>query len=169
MLINIILIVVVIISGWFLIEYNLFIRKSNKIKESEAQIDVLLNQRFDLIPNIIECVKGYTKHESSTLKELTDLRTSYNKNEFSIEETEKVDKNFNNIMFLVEAYPDLKANTNFLQMQDELKETENKIASARQFYNDVVLQYNNKIQMLNLFLLILLLKCLFLKRKIYLN
>ena len=147
MLINIILIVVVIISGWFLIEYNLFIRKSNKIKESEAQIDVLLNQRFDLIPNIIECVKGYTKHESSTLKELTDLRTSYNKNEFSIEETEKVDKNFNNIMFLVEAYPDLKANTNFLQMQDELKETENKIASARQFYNDVVLQYNNKIQM----------------------
>ena len=106
MLINIILIIVVIISGWFLVEYNLFIRKSNKIKESEAQIDVLLNQRFDLIPNIIECVKGYTKHESSTLKELTDLRTSYNKNEFSIGETEKVDKNFNNIMLLAEAYPE---------------------------------------------------------------
>ena len=143
MLINIILIVVVIISGWFLVEYNLFIRKSNKIKESEAQIDVLLNQRFDLIPNIIECVKGYTKHESSTLKELTDLRTSYNKNEFSIEETEKVDKNFNNIMFLVEAYPDLKANENFISLQADLKETEDKVSYARQFYNDTVLTYNN--------------------------
>ena len=143
MLINIILIVVVIISGWFLIEYNLFIRKSNKIKESEAQIDVLLNQRFDLIPNIIECVKGYTKHESSTLKELTDLRTSYNKNEFSIGETEKVDKNFNNIMLLVEAYPDLKANENFISLQADLKETEDKVSYARQFYNDTVLTYNN--------------------------
>lgn len=146
MLINIILIVVVIISGWFLVEYNLFIRKSNKIKESEAQIDVLLNQRFDLIPNIIECVKGYTKHESSTLKELTDLRTSYNKNEFSIEETEKVDKNFNNIMLLAEAYPDLKANTQFLDLQNTLKEIENKLSYARSNYNNVVTSYNNLVE-----------------------
>lgn len=146
MLINIILIIVVIISGLFLVEYNLFIRKSNKIKESEAQIDVLLNQRFDLIPNIIECVKGYTKHESSTLKELTDLRTSYNKNEFSIEETEKVDKNFNNIMLLAEAYPDLKANTQFLDLQNTLKEIENKLSYARSNYNNVVTSYNNLVE-----------------------
>lgn len=146
MLINIILIIVVIISGWFLVKYNLFIRKSNKIKESEAQIDVLLNQRFDLIPNIIECVKGYTKHESSTLKKLTDLRTSYNKNEFSIEETEKVDKNFNNIMLLVEAYPDLKANTQFLDLQNTLKEIENKLSYARSNYNNVVTSYNNLVE-----------------------
>lgn len=146
MLINIILIIVVIISGWFLVKYNLFIRKSNKIKESEAQIDVLLNQRFDLIPNIIECVKGYTKHESSTLKKLTDLRTSYNKNEFSIEETEKVDKNFNNIMLLAEAYPDLKANTQFLDLQNTLKEIENKLSYARSNYNNVVTSYNNLVE-----------------------
>ena len=146
MLINIILIIVVIISEWFLVKYNLFIRKSNKIKESEAQIDVLLNQRFDLIPNIIECVKGYTKHESSTLKELTDLRTSYNKNEFSIEETEKVDKNFNNIMLLAEAYPDLKANTQFLDLQNTLKEIENKLSYARSNYNNVVTSYNNLVE-----------------------
>lgn len=146
MIINICLIIVIIITGILLIDYNRFVRKNNKVKERQSHIDVLLNQRFDLIPNIIECVKGYTKHESSTLKELTNLRTSYNKNEFSIEETEKVDKNFNNIMFLVEAYPDLKANTQFLDLQNTLKEIENKLSYARSNYNNVVTSYNNLVE-----------------------
>ena len=78
-LINIILIVVVIIAGVLLASYNSFIRLNNSVKQSESNIDVLLNQRFDLLPNLIETVKGYTKHESSTLNEITDLRTNYQK------------------------------------------------------------------------------------------
>ena len=77
--------------------YNRFVRKNNRVKERQSHIDVLLNQRFDLIPNIVETVKGYAKHESSTLEELVNLRSSYNNKGFSIEETEKVDKKFNNI------------------------------------------------------------------------
>ena len=87
MLINIILLIIVIITGMIITNYNKFIRKNNRVKEKESQIDVLLNQRFDLIPNIVECVKGYAKHESSTLEELTSLRSSYNNHGFSIEET----------------------------------------------------------------------------------
>lgn len=129
-----------------IIYYNDFIRRSNKIKESESQIDVLLNQRFDLIPNIVECVKGYTKHESSTLEELTKLRSSYKNNGFSIKETENIDKKFNNIMLLAEAYPDLKANTQFLSLQSNLNEIENKLSTARTHYNNVVTSYNNLVE-----------------------
>lgn len=93
MIINICLIIVIIITGILLIDYNRFVRKNNRVKERQSHIDVLLNQRFDLIPNIVETVKGYAKHESSTLEELVNLRSSYNNKEFSIEETEKVDKN----------------------------------------------------------------------------
>ena len=138
--------IVIIISGMIIIYYNDFIRRSNKIKESESQIDVLLNQRFDLIPNIVECVKGYTKHESSTLEELTKLRSSYKNNGFSIEETENIDKKFNNIMLLAEAYPDLKANTQFLSLQSNLNEIENKLSTARTHYNNVVTSYNNLVE-----------------------
>ena len=147
MIINICLIIVIIITGILLIDYNRFVRKNNKVKERQSQIDVLLNQRFDLIPNIVETVKGYAKHESSTLEELVNLRSSYNNKGFSIEETEKVDKKFNNIMMLAESYPDLKANTNFMSLQNDLKDTEDKISYARQFYNDDVKQYVNKLEM----------------------
>ena len=104
MLINILLIILIIISETIISYYNRFIKKRNRVLERESQIDVLMKQRFDLIPNIVECVKGYTKHELSTLKELTELRSSYKDNGFSIEEAEKVDKKFNNIMMLSEAY-----------------------------------------------------------------
>ena len=147
MIINICLIIVIIITGILLIDYNRFVRKNNKVKERQSHIDVLLNQRFDLIPNLVETVKGYAKHESSTLEELVNLRSSYNNKGFSIEETEKVDKKFNNIMMLAESYPDLKANTNFMSLQNDLKETEDKISYARQFYNDDVKQYVNKLEM----------------------
>ena len=146
MLINIILLVIVIITGMIITSYNKFIRKNNRVKETESQIDVLLNQRFDLIPNIVECVKGYTKHESTTLEELTSLRSSYNNHGFSIEETEKADKEFNNIMLLSEAYPDLKANTQFLSLQNNLKEIENKLSYARSNYNTAVTSYNNLVE-----------------------
>ena len=146
MLINILLIIVIIISGMIIGTYNKFIRKNNRVKEKESQIDVLLNQRFDLIPNIVECVKGYAKHESSTLEELTSLRSSYNNHGFSIEETESIDKKFNNVMMLAESYPDLKANTQFLSLQNNLNEIENKLSYARSNYNNAVTSYNNLVE-----------------------
>ena len=146
MLINILLIIVIVISGMIIGTYNKFIRKNNRVKEKESQIDVLLNQRFDLIPNIVECVKGYAKHESSTLEELTSLRSSYNNHGFSIEETESIDKKFNNVMMLAESYPDLKANTQFLSLQNNLNEIENKLSYARSNYNNAVTSYNNLVE-----------------------
>lgn len=146
MIINICLIIVIIITGILLIDYNRFVRKNNKVKERQSQIDVLLNQRFDLIPNIVETVKGYAKHESSTLEELVNLRSSYNNKGFSIEETEKVDKKFNNIMMLAESYPDLKANTQFLGLQNSLNDIENKLNYARTSYNNAVTSYNNLVE-----------------------
>ena len=146
MIINICLIIVIIITGILLIDYNRFVRKNNKVKERQSHTDVLLNQRFDLIPNIVETVKGYAKHESSTLEELVNLRSSYNNKGFSIEETEKVDKKFNNIMMLAESYPDLKANTQFLSLQNSLNDIENKLNYARTSYNNAVTSYNNLVE-----------------------
>ena len=146
MIINICLIIVIIITGILLIDYNRFVRKNNKVKERQSQIDVLLNQRFDLIPNIVETVKGYAKHESSTLEELVNLRSSYNNKGFSIEETEEVDKKFNNIMMLAESYPDLKANSQFLSLQKDLNDIENKLNYARTSYNNAVTSYNNLVE-----------------------
>ena len=146
MIINICLIIVIIITGILLIDYNRLVRKNNKVKERQSHIDVLLNQRFDLIPNIVETVKGYTKHESSTLEELVNLRSSYNNKGFSIEETEEADKKFNNIMMLAESYPDLKANTQFLSLQNSLNDIENKLNYARTSYNDAVTSYNNLVE-----------------------
>ena len=147
MIINICLIVVIIITGITLASYNHFVRTNNRVNQSASAIDVLLNQRFDLLPNLIECVKGYSKHESETLEELVKLRSSYNKDGFSINETEKLDKKFGNIMAIAESYPDLKANQNFMDLQASLKEIEEKIRFARQFYNDTVMTYQNKIEM----------------------
>ena len=146
MIINICLIIVIIITGILLIDYNRFVIKNNKVKERQSHIDVLLNQRFDLIPNIVETVKGYAKHESSTLEELVNLRSSYNNKGFSIEEAEEVDKKFNNIMMLAESYPDLKANTQFLILQNSLNDIENKLNYARTSYNDAVTSYNNLVE-----------------------
>ena len=99
-----------------------------------------------MIPNIVETVKGYAKHESSTLEELVNLRSSYNNKGFSIEETEKVDKKFNNIMMLAESYPGLKANTQFLSLQNSLNDIENKLNYARTSYNNAVTSYNNLVE-----------------------
>lgn len=146
MIINICLIIVIIITGILLINYNRFVRKNNKVKERQSQIDVLLNQRFDLIPNLVETVKGYAKHESGTLQEVVNLRSSYNNHGFSIDETEKIDKKINNIMMLAESYPDLKANSQFLSLQKDLNDIENKLNYARTSYNNAVTSYNNLVE-----------------------
>ena len=146
MLLNIILLIIVIICAMFLSYYNGFIKKGNKVKESESQIDVLLKQRFDLIPNIVNCVKGYAKHEKTTLENVTKLRSDYQNNGFSTKETEKIDKQINNLMVIAESYPDLKANIEFLNLQKNLNEIENKLSYSRTNYNNAVTSYNNAVE-----------------------
>ncbi len=146
----IILGIILVIVIWVFATYNTLVSLRNRVKDSWSQIDVQLKRRFDLIPNLVETVKGYTKHEKDTLKEVVEARNTYLSATLP-EEQMKADgeltKAVSKLFALSESYPDLKANTNFTELQNELNETENKIAISRQFYNDVVMQYNNKVEM----------------------
>lgn len=146
----ILIIVLVLIVLWAISVYNSLIALRNRVKDQWAQIDVQLKRRFDLIPNLVETVKGYTKHESETLEAVIKARNTYVSATVP-EEQMKADgeltKAISKLFALTESYPDLKANTNFQALQQELTETESKIAAARQFYNDTVMVYNNKVSM----------------------
>lgn len=146
----ILIIVLVLIVLWAISVYNSLIALRNRVKDQWAQIDVQLKRRFDLIPNLVETVKGYTKHESETLEAVIKARNTYVSATVP-EEQMKADgeltKAISKLFALTESYPDLKANTNFQALQRELTETESKIAAARQFYNDTVMVYNNKVSM----------------------
>ncbi len=146
----IILIVIVVIILWILVTYNSLVSLRNRVRDSWSQIDVQLKRRFDLIPNLVETVKGYAKHESKTLEDVVKARNTYlsaSLPEDQMKADGELTKAINKLFALTESYPDLKANTNFTELQNELNETENKIAMSRQFYNDIVMQYNNKIEM----------------------
>lgn len=142
-------IIVIFIVGTLIHMYNNLVGLRNRVKNSYSQIDVQLKRRNDLIPNLIETVKGYATHEKEVLEEVTKARTNI-MNASSIEETSTADNQLTgalkSLFAVAENYPDLKANTNFQQLQTELSETEDKISYARQFYNDVVLKYNNTCQ-----------------------
>ena len=146
----ILIIVIVVILLWVMSTYNGLVALRNRVKDQWAQIDVQLKRRFDLIPNLVETVKGYTKHESETLEAVIKARNTYVSATVP-EEQMKADgeltKAISKLFALTESYPDLKANTNFQALQQELTETESKIAAARQFYNDTVMVYNNKVSM----------------------
>ncbi len=145
-----IIIVVVLIAIYIVATYNGLVGMRNRVKDQWAQIDVQLKRRFDLIPNLVETVKGYASHEQETLKGVIEARNKFNVAKTPEEEMKANDQlsNFVSKLFaLSEAYPDLKANQNFMSLQSDLKDTEDKIASARQFYNDTVLTLNNKIEM----------------------
>ena len=131
MILNICLGIIIVLTIMIIASYNCFIRANNTVKESTSAIDVLLKQRFELLPNIIECVKGYTKHESKTLEDLVKLRNAYNSADFSVTKTEEIEKKFAPVMALVESYPELKANEQFLDLQRNLVEIEDKINRAR--------------------------------------
>lgn len=139
-------VLVVAIAG----TYNGLIQSRNKVKNAWSQIDVQLQRRFDLIPNLIESVKGYMGHEEGVLTKVTELRSSW-ANATTVSEKAALDDELSGalktIMAISENYPDLKANQNFSELQEELRNTENKIAYARQFYNDSVTMYNTKLQM----------------------
>mgnify|MGYP000893586412 FL=1 len=129
--------------------YNGLVVKRNRIRNAWAQIDVQLKKRFDLVPNLVETVKGYAKHEAETLEAVVKARNQYvsagNREEAMKANTEMTGA-LSRLFALAESYPDLKANTNFIQLQGELTEVEDKIAYARQFYNDTVMIYTNAIQ-----------------------
>lgn len=130
--------------------YNSLVSLRNKVKDQWSQIDVLLKRRTDLIPNLVETVKGYAKHESETLENVIAARNKVVEAKTTEEEIKadgELSRALGILMAVAEAYPDLKANTNFLDLQANLKETEDKIQYARQFYNDAVLVYKNKIEM----------------------
>ena len=146
----IIIVIVVLIIAWAFATYNKLVDLRNRVKDQWAQIDVQLKRRFDLIPNLVETVKGYAKHESETLEAVIQARNTYvsaTTPEAQMKADGELEKAISKLFALSEAYPELKANTNFQHLQQELTETESKIASARQFYNDTVLLYNNKVEM----------------------
>ena len=130
--------------------YNSLVRLRNQVKNAWTQIDVQLKRRHDLIPNLVETAKGYMQHERQTLETITDAR-SRAMGAGTVGEKAKAESALSGAMskffLVVENYPDLKANQNFLAVQEELSSTENKIAFSRQNYNDQVLFYNNKIEM----------------------
>jgi len=144
-------IVVVLILG-FVATYNGLVRLRNQMKNAWAQIDVQLKRRHDLIPNLVETVKGYAKHERETLDSVTNARNlaqaAVGSGVAAQAKAEGELSGFlSRLLAVAEAYPDLKANQNYLALQEELSSTENKIGFSRQFYNDSVLGYNNKTQM----------------------
>ena len=145
----IILVVLLLIVFWIIGQYNGLVTLKQRVKNAWSQIDVQLQRRFDLIPNLVETVKGYTKHEEEVFTKVTELRTSWAKATTVGEKAElsnELSGALKTIMAVSENYPDLKANQNFAQMQEELQNTENKVAYSRQFYNDTVTKYNTKFQ-----------------------
>ena len=135
---------------WIIAAYNGLISRRNQVRSAWAQIDVQLKRRFDLIPNLVETVKGYAKHEQETLDRVIKARNAAmvatSVEELAAKEGE-LRQTLRSLFALSESYPDLKANSNFLKLQDELTGTENKVSYSRQFYNDSVYRYNTKIQM----------------------
>jgi LemA protein len=134
---------------YFILGYNSLVVLKNRAKNAWAQIDVQLKRRIDLIPNLVETVKGYAKHEKQTLQSITEARNMLNKAQ-TIKEKAKansaLESTLKTLFAVVENYPKLKANENFMMLQEELAGTENKIAYSRQFYNDAVMMLNTRIE-----------------------
>ena len=144
-LVVIIVVVVIAVIGM----YNSLVQSRIKVDNAWSQIDVQLQRRFDLIPNFVETVKGYMTHEKETFEKITSLRSSW-ANAGSISEKAQLDGELSTalktIMAVSESYPELKANQNFSELSEELRNTENKISFSRQFYNDTVTMYNTKLE-----------------------
>lgn len=141
--------IIVVLIVFVISLYNSLVQLRLKVQNAWSQIDVQLQRRFDLIPNFVETVKGYMSHEKETLEKVTALRTSW-ANATTVKDKAELDGELSSalktIMAVSENYPDLKANQNFMQLSEELRNTENKIAFSRQFYNDTVTMYNTKLQ-----------------------
>ncbi len=145
----VVIIAAIALVAWWVSVYNKLVRLKQRVGNGWAQIEIQLKKRYDLIPNLVETVKGYAKHESETLNSVTMWRSkagdASNAKEV-IEANNGLSSALSRLLVSVERYPELKANTNFLQLQAELKDVESKIAYARQFYNDVVEKYNAQME-----------------------
>jgi len=138
--------VILLIAIVFFIYFNRFVVLGNRIDNSLSQINIQLKRRADLIPNLIETVKGFVKHEKAAIKAVTDARKALvgaKKIEDKVKANKGLESALKTIFAIAEGYPDLKANTNFLELQRELSSTEDKVAYSRQYYNDSILAYNN--------------------------
>src|SRR3954465_10413938 len=145
----IVLVVVALIVIFFVLSYNGLVRLRNRVDNAWAQIDVQLKRRYDLIPNLVETVKGYAAHERQTLEAVIEARNMAMSAQGPAQQAQAenmISGALKSLFALQEAYPDLKANQSFLNLQEELTGTEGRIAYARQFYNDSVVRYNTKIQ-----------------------
>ena len=149
MVMYIIIGVVVVLFVLVLVTYNSLIQLRNKVKEAFSTMDVYLKKRYDLIPNLVDIVKGYAKHETDTLQEVTKMRVNAQKGDLNtaIDSEVKIGDALQSLLVVVEKYPDLKANTNFLDLQERLSQMEEEIAFSRRYYNGSVREYNNKCQM----------------------
>jgi len=151
LIIGIILVVIIIvIVVYFISIYNSLVNLRNRVKNAWSQVDVQLKRRTDLIPNLVETVKGYAKHEKTVFENVTKARSSL-MNAQTVKESAEANNMLTDalksLFAVAENYPDLKASQNFMDLQGQLSETEDKIAYSRQFYNDTVMMYNNKCQM----------------------
>ena len=142
-------IVVLLIVGWLISVYNTLIKLRNRVQNSWAQIDVQLKRRFDLVPNLVETVKGYAAHEKDVLEKVTQARSMVQSAQ-SLEQRQQAENmltdTLRSLFAVAEAYPQLQANQNFMELQRELSDLEAKIAFARQFFNDTTMNYNTEIQ-----------------------
>ncbi len=146
----IVIAIVVALVLYLIFKYNGFITLKNRAQEAWADIDVQLKRRYDLIPNLVNTVKGYASHESSTFEKITEARSNAMQAGTTAEKGEAeniLSGTLKSLFAISEAYPDLKANTNFMQLQAELSDTENKIMASRRFYNGNVRDFNTGVQM----------------------
>jgi len=146
-----VLAIIALIIVWLVFAYNSFVTLGNRVKEAWSDIEVQLKRRYDLIPNLVETVKGYASHESGTLEKVTEMRTrAMNAPVGSSDQAQAEDMlsgALKSLFAVSESYPDLKANQNFLELQRQLEDTENKLQAARRFYNSVVQDLNNRVAM----------------------
>lgn len=150
MVVYVIGIILGIIIIYIFTTFNSLVRLNNKIKEAFSTMDVYLKKRWDLIPNIVETVKGYAKHEKDTFEKITKMRSStYDSltDEEKIKTNEELTKGIGKLIALVEDYPDLKASKNFQKLSEDLTQIEDEIANSRKYYNAVVRMFNNKVEM----------------------
>ena len=141
-----ILIIIAILIITILSLYNNLVKARNRVKQAESNIDVYLNQRFDIIPNLVECVKGYSKHEKEVFENIVNLRTQYmNNKKTDLKQAEKLNNNMNQIIAVAENYPELKASEQFLNLQKNLSKIESQLQAARRIYNNEVTKYNTEI------------------------
>src|SRR3989344_3458255 len=145
----ILLAVVAVIVVWAIWAYNRFIQLTNRCEEGWSDIEVQMKRRYDLIPNLVETVKGYAKHEAGTFQQVTDARTKAMGAQSVADHAaaeNMLTGALKSLFAVAESYPDLKANTNFLELQRELSDTENKVQAARRFYNSVVIELQNALE-----------------------